>query len=273
MKLFIKDYKRSIIFSILCFVSFFSLNEIQIEGRRDLFFSISALLSFLFLLLLYLDHVTNVKKYNQKEIFSLERSYYFQHILNHYLVPITLYLFTLVFIYLNTNFPLKIIIFFIVSVSLLICLVNVRSYFLNKLMIEHSTHSIYDGMKLIVFFLTSNALLHLYFNSTINIFVLLLLISLLTAIGIGLIFIRNNLFTKEVSITVILSSIIIALCAFLALRVLNFTLVQANLIMLTLFYFIVAIIHHRIERTLTRKIILNYLMFCLIVIALMYGMR
>lgn len=273
MRTFIKEYKRSVIFSILCFISFFSLNQILSENRMDLFFLLSAVLSILFFLLLFLDHVTNIKKYNQREIFALERSYYLQHILNHYAVPITLYLFTLAFIYLNSNFPLKFVIFFIVSITLLICLVNIRSYFLNKLVIENSTHSVYDGMKLFVFFLTSNALLHLYYSNTLNIFFFLVTISLLTLIGISLIFIRNNIFTKEIIITVLLTTLVIALSAFLTVRVLNFTLVQTNLTLITFFYFIVAVVHHRLERTLTMKIMLNYIIFTLIIIALMYGMR
>ena len=273
MKIFIKDYKRSIIVSILCFVSFFSLNEVLTEKRYELFYFFSVLLSFLFLLLIYFDHVTNVKKYNQKQIFSLEKSYYLQHILNHYVVPVTLYLFSLLFIFLNNNFPLKIVIFFIVSVSLLICLINVRSYFLNKLTLEHSTHSIYDGMKLIGFFLASNALLHIYFNGSINIFFELIFLAVVTIIGIGLIFVRSGLYSKDIALTVILSSIIITLLAFLSIKVLNLTLVQTNIGLLTLFYFIVAVIHHKIEGTLTKKIVVNYLMFSLIIIALMYGMR
>lgn len=273
MKNFIKEFNKPIIYGFVVFIAFIALNQVLYDYGSRSFVLLSIIFTVIYLFLLYADHLTHLKKFNQAELFQIDRNYYFRHIINHYLIPLVLFISTIIFILLNTNTAIKLCIIFISSVSITICLINLRSYFLNKLIIESKTHAIYDGMKILIFFLLTNTILHIQVNLNLNNVVIVLMLFLITLIGISLMFIRRDIFHKEMFLISLAGSSIISLVYILCSRVVGLTLLETNIVLLCFFYFLTALIHHRIERTLTKQILINYLLFISMTILIIYGMH
>lgn len=270
---FIKEFNRPLLYGLLIFMGLFALNQILFDYGVNSFVKISIFFTAICLLLLFLDHQSHLKKYNQRELFLFEKEYYFKHLINHYLIPITLFVLTILFMFFNTNAVIKLLVISISSIAIVICLINLRSYFLNKLLIEAKTHTIYDGMKILIFYLFANVLLHIQIVLRINTFIILLLFFILTILGIVLMFIRREIFHKQVFLISIAGSSIISLTYILTHRVLNFNLLQTNVILLCFFYFLTALIHHRLERTLNKEIVFNYILFMSMTVLIIFGMR
>ncbi len=269
----LKNFKRSILFSFIIFFQFLVFIYISSEYSSFYYFLASAFLFVLFLLILYLDHISHTKKYSQMEIMIVDKSYYYRHLLNHNLVPKFVYLLTVVFLYLANPIGLKLLISVVSTTGLFLCLLNLRSYFINKLTIENDTHVVYDSLKVFMFFLASNSILHLvkleYISGTSGI----VLTSFTSLILVAMIFARHRLLNKMSILVTLFSFVVVTLSQLVLLKVLMLDIRESSIMLLTVFYFIVSLIHHTYEKTLTYKVILNYILIIVIVLLLSYGLK
>lgn len=265
--------KRSVIFSILIFAGFLLLQKIIIEFTFEYYIAYCIIFFSLFITFLYADHLSHYKKLNQKMIFMLDKRYYLNFLFQHYILPIMLFIALCVFSYVNIDLTFKFLIILVCSVAFLFCLINIQSYFQNKLQTESKTHSIYDTVKLILFFVLVNIELQFYFSFNLNSFFLIVILIITTIIEVWLIFIRNNIYHINTFIYIISSGIIIAVFAIIGIHLLRFTLLQLNLLLFSIYYLLISVINHKLEGTLNFKVISEYIFVILLSMALMYGLQ
>jgi hypothetical protein len=189
---------------------------------------------------------------------------------NQTILPLTLYFSTEAFLIINKfNFTVSEIVF-LVSLSLFLTSLNYFEAYYEVFEFSKKAHYTINAVKLFIFFLTTYTLFQIseiikISNYTSSIFVFLLSFSLLL-----MIMQRHKLYKFVNVIYSTLISIFIALIAFLGLLFINNALLTAFSISL-IFYFFENTIQHKIEGTLTKEIMTEYILIILIMILLVKG--
>ena len=194
------------------------------------------------------------------------------HILNHLALPILLTLSISGFLFFNNDDLIRIISVLIYVFLILILLINIRSYYEDEFKTESVTRYIYEVIKLVIFFFSINIILHLEellrLDAWIGTFLICVLI---VTLGLLLIYRRNQIGFAQIAYLVLSSIVISVIYIFLDLS--NIVLLGVNVIIFILFYFVMSILHNKIERTLTIGILVEYILISILALALFYGLR
>jgi len=193
-------------------------------------------------------------------------------LVNKILIPILLFLSLVGFgfynIYSSVWIGVLVIIFFIFFVLF----INLRSSLNNNLNVEHKTHYIYDIAKFLIFFCTVDTLSNIS-NNNGSTFILSIILLVITMIIFLLMFMRNNILVFESFIYLTITSIIISISFFLLHYIKYVNSLRTSIFLLFIFYLAAGIIHHKIMKSLTRSVVLEYITVILLVLAVSYGIN
>lgn len=194
-------------------------------------------------------------------------------LINKIMLPVILYFSLLGFSYFNIESRTFLLILIIVFFIYFILIKNIRFFFRNKRKAEEHTHYVYDLIKLLVVFLISNFLSHLYQLGTES----LVLLSLIFGVVIFLmgVLIRFNIEGKHYKERIVFASIYLPIftVTFFALNYINtFNALKISLVVSIIFYVVTAFMYHVSNKNLTKTLIAEYFLVLIIVLSLSYGL-
>lgn len=195
-----------------------------------------------------------------------------QHIYTYHqvILPIALYIGTVSFLMLqNLNIVVSEITIIITSILFYTLLKRIDTY-TDTFNIEESTHYLFNGIKIYIFFILTYSFLEI--SSSINmpqiyplIFILLLSLSLLL-----LLIQRNKQFGKDTIFFASISAIVITASGFGIHLTLENTLIE-SFVTTGLFYLSSAILHHKMEGKLSRNLLVEYSLVLIIMLLIIKG--
>lgn len=249
---------------------FVALQEIHEYKNPNRFFLFSLLILFIYLAEVFANWRSNRTKIEinldiNDEVNELS------HLFHKLVLPIALYLSLIGFGYYNIKSISLIALLIAVFLTFFILFINIRSFFEAKSRLESKTHYVYDLIKFIIFFCLINFLSNTSNNNPQWLPVYALLSSGLSLILLILMMWRINKLKFYSFIYSFISSICVGIVFLIyhAERVVNS--LQISLGLFFVFYLASAIIHHLIMKTLTKGVLLEYVLVIFIVIAITYG--
>lgn len=263
-------YYKPIIFSTISFLGLIYLEKLRFSNL-NYFITASVIYIVVLFLLLLLDQKNSSK--NSIIPLLFDKYSFISNVSQHFILPIWLVISIIFVMYVNIDKNLVFIYTFLGNLCLLFCFVNIHSFYANNFLIERRTHLIYDFIKIFLFVINSNILLHFYFSKNISEILLYLSFASLTFFLIFLICFRRLYEIKRASISILLGTILMLLLMFWCISVLKLGFVYTNIFSIILFYIISAFIHHELDETLTVSVITEYLLWVLIMISILWGLN
>lgn len=193
------------------------------------------------------------------------------HLFHKIILPIALYIALVGFGFYNIKAASLKFLMIGVFIIFFILFINIRAFFENKLTLEHKTHYIYDIIKFFIFFCAINV----FSNSANNYPSFLLAYSLASGVLCFVIIVlmlwRYKHFQQNSTILSVIPSILIGVIFYFYQmgRVVNS--LQVGLGVFFVFYLSTALIHHKVTNTLSRDVLIEYLLVILLVLAITYG--
>lgn len=195
----------------------------------------------------------------------------FSHFFHKIVLPIIFYISLVAFGYYNIKSRSIIILLFFVFITFFVLFINIRAFFEHKLTVEHKTNYVYDIIKFLIFFAGVDSLSNLanFYQTQ------LIPISIgVFALSFTLLFLMLWRYKKLRQMSAFFSfvaSFLIAAIFFISQtgRIVNA--LQISLSLIFIFYLSAAIIHHKLMRTLTRSVLVEYFVVMLLVLAITYG--
>jgi hypothetical protein len=270
-KLKLKNIANPIIYSLgITFSIYAAIFELhQFNNFRNFFlFSILILVILILELLISLSRKSNKVEINfdiHDEVNEL------WHIFYKLILPLFYYLSLVGFGYFNLRSSLLWIIIIFTFATYYLLFVNTIAFFKNIKAIESKTHYVYDLIKFLIFFTSTNTIVNLYKSGEVSIVIFAIPLFLI-ALTITIMMVQRLDKLNIVStIYSIFSSLVIA-AFFIAMSLIgNFNALQESVALTFLFYIFVAIIHHKLLKTLTISVISEYLVIIIVVLAVVYG--
>jgi hypothetical protein len=195
----------------------------------------------------------------------------FLHIFHKIILPILLYISLIGFGFYNFKDSSFIILLIAVFLIFFILFVNIRAFFEHKLSAEHKTHYIYDIIIFLIFFTTINFISNTTRNQPELTLVYSITAGALSFMLISMMLLRSK-GIKPIYLSYNLGASLFIFIIFFLLhfdRVVNA--LQVALGLLFVFYLSAALIHHRLMKTLTRDVFIEYLIVILLVLTITYG--
>lgn len=250
---------------------FLALSELD-DGRVDSFRNISIVVSFVFFIEIYSGWRFRKHVLSQTSINRIEDYSPLVQFIHHLLLPMGLYFSILLFGYFNSQPHLRLSILVIAFVSLSILFANIRAYYLYKVQLLHQTNYIYDITKFLIFFCVAQAL---YSYNQLNPSIALVAgtLTLLAFALINLMLVRyQKLETKGIVATLLVSFLVTA-SSVIMLKLSPANPLQMSFVSILSFYIASALIHHKMDRSLSISIIFEYIVVLLLSIGLLIGFR
>lgn len=177
-------------------------------------------------------------------------------LLNHVLIPLNVFVWSLSFGYFNSQQTLRLVVLVVMFLVLMFLFTNIRSYYLNRQELWLQTNFTYDIAKFYIFFTFGNSVINLAGQHSI-------LVPILMSLGaFGLLALTILRYQKVELFGIVNSAIVSLVLLLLLLIVTNFTMLNTlgiNLIGVVFYYLGAAFVHHRMERDLTKELVLEYL--------------
>ena len=262
--------KRSIFYAFLTgFGLIFAIQLLKDYGL-DKFLLAVVITSLILFLEIYLNWRFATKVLRQIDMPSVNVYNLWGHLLNHISLPLLLFFSLAGFIYFNSDDLIRLIaISFLVIINATL-FINVRSYYRDEFKVEEATRYIYDVIKLIIFFFCINLILHVKILFQVELWISALVVcSLVLILGFLVIYRRAQLGLDTI-IYVICASFLISIF-FMILDTFGFMLLGINVVIFLIFYMILSILHHKMERTLTLGIFTEYILILLLAFLLFSG--
>lgn len=249
--------------TLLIFLLLIKINN-EYSLKEYIFYSISG--GLIFILLLFFSWWYPKKAFKQDYLPKIILS---EHpiglVVNHYIVPSLLYIGIVLFIYVNRDYVLK-------------GLIILSSFFIFGLLFDsirifqerrELLVSAFDSAKLFLFFVLINSLLRLRLEYNLNLTVTLTIVFMLVFLLNLLMFLRN-LKPGHLELGYMLGVALFITLIYYAFS--NFgNYLTTNFILLVTYYFSIAAITHKIERTLTIKLLFEYVLFLCLSIILLFN--
>ncbi|MBN2016173.1 hypothetical protein JW766_05055 [Candidatus Dojkabacteria bacterium] len=268
---FLGKNKRSIFYAFSTgFGLTFALELLKDYGGDEFWMGVS-LTSVVLILEIYLNWRFATRILRQIDLPSINTYNLWGHFLNHITLPLLLFFSLAGFIYFNSDDLVRLIAIIALVFINIILFINIRSYYQDEFKIDVSTRYIYDVIKLIISFFGINLILHVKVLLQLDLWLMACCVCFLLLILGGLLIYRKAQVNIYTIAYVIISSFLIAV-VFMLLNVFGFILLGINVISFLLFYFSLSILHHRIERSLTLNVFLEYVMFFIIALLLFAGL-
>jgi len=267
---FILKNRRSLFFSItLGLGAVFSIEILKDYGTKA-FLVVNSITILILIFEIYLDWHYATKVLRQIDMPSINAYNLAGHIINHITLPLLLYISLVGFVYFNIDDLIRLIIILIVTFVNTLLFINIRSYYEDDFNLDYSTRYIYDVIKLIVFFLAVNVILHLKLRLNIDVWVISILIYFLVLLLSFLIVYRQGQIGRQTFTYISITSFLIAVL-FMILNIFEIFLIGTNVITFLLFYFDISILQHKLNRDLTFNILVEYILTLFLAIILFSG--
>jgi len=274
----IQDFKnifRPFLFSLAIVIGIYiSVVELYSNNNQNrfIFFTIATSLIFIFELV---DHFWHKSKKVQINLNFGDKINELWEIVNKVIIPAALYFGIVLYAGIHiASINLSILLIFVFFL-LLVLFLNINYFFKNNITLEHKTHFIYDLIKFTIFYLYIDVIVN-WASRNVNLqnyflaFVFVIVVSIILKL---LILWKSEILNKFNIFVVILSSFASGIC-YIVFALLNFVRVtEISWFLLYLFYISIAIIHHRSEGTLTKKVVYEYFFVSILLFVLFVGLR
>lgn len=193
------------------------------------------------------------------------------HISHHILLPSLIYIETCGFIFFNSlNFSCELIII-LSSICYFTIFEGQRKSFINEFTFSENLHNIYDATKIIIYFIGVHTILQFWKYFDLNIAYPILIIQALAFILFILIIIRKEQSsTLSILYMFIASTVISLFSAITTIFISDITYIA--LISTAIYYIFIGYIHHKINATLSSRVIIEYIAILLIIFITIVGL-
>lgn len=266
----LKKNKRALLYSgVLVLGLLFAVEIMKDHGPRA-FLIVTVILSLILLFEVYINWRFATKVLRQIDIPNINAYSLRGHLVNHLLLPIFLFYSTAGFIYFNDDDLIRILTIVIFAVVNLILLINIRAYYRDEFKVDIQTRYVYDMIKLIIFFFCVNLIL--YGGSLLNIGILIEGVTVfIVALFLELVVMYRKEEVNLIGRVYILVATFLVMAGFVALKVSGILALGVNVLTFLLFYFLVSILHHKLERTLSFELFMEYALIFVLGVVLFLG--
>lgn len=269
--LVIRNFFSSLIYALGITVAIYiSLEELHKFNNNDRFLLFSAFVVFI---LLFENLLALIRRKREVEI-NLNMNDDFNelwHLFYKFLLPILYYISIVAFGYYNLYSTNILVILALTFLTFLLLFINTKAFFQNIKKVESRTHYVYDLIKFLIFFTSTNFIVNLQDGSHqtlvisgIGILVLVFALVMLIIWRINKVHIPATIFSILISLFISLTFVILVLANL-------FNPIQISLGLFFAFYLAVAIIQHALLNTLTKSVIFEYIVILLAVFAVIFG--
>lgn len=262
--------KRSLLFAIAIMLGQLLALQMLKDYGGPKFLIVAVLTSCLICFEIYINWRIATKVLRQLDMPTVNVYNLWGHLLNHIVLPLGLFTSVTGFIYFNDDDFVRVCVIGINFFVNIVLLTNIHSYYNDDFMTEEKTHYIFDLVKLFNYFFVINLILHLKKYYNIDTWIIGLLVCFLS-IGSGLLLaFRKGQQGLSIVTYMLITSFIISVLAMIII-VGNFVLIGVNVILFLLFYFVYAMLHHRLERTLTKQVFVEYCLTIVVALLILIG--
>ncbi len=251
---------------------YISLQELHTYNNSSTYLTFSLALLFIFLTEIYITWQTNQLKV-AIEISTEVVKYTLVHLVHRVLLPVGLYISLTSYGYYNFTSDSFTVLLVLVFIIFYILFYNIRVYFEHHNKEDHNTHYVYDIIKFLIFYMSLDLYSNLFLTEKISLTVGTILSIVTTYIIVHLMIWRVDKLSKYNSVLTMVASLYVGGVYFILINLEKFNALQIALIASLSFYFLVAIISHRIHHTLSKDVIVEYLLIFVIVFGIMYGLN
>lgn len=264
--------RRGIFYGFVVSLGLVFLTQLLIATSVRHFMVGAFILYFIFIFEVSISWFYARKVLAQMEIPQVDIYSKYSQLTHHIILPSILYFSFLGIIYIyHLSLP-KYFIFLIAFFTFTLLFVNIRAYYEDKFKLEEKTHYVYDIIKFIVFFLVANSILRLENFLNTPSFFTYLEIALLTLFLNSLILVRNKQINLWTISYIIFASIVLAVVTYILLSFTVFTILSTAIYLLLTNYILSAILHHKLEGTFSKEILLEYLTVLLLSLVILQGL-
>ena len=186
------------------------------------------------------------------------------------ILPIALYIGTVSFLMLqNLNIVASEITIIITSILLYTLLKRIDTY-MDTFNIEESTHYLFNGIKIYIFFILTYSFLEISSSMNVSMIYSILFIFILSLSLLLLLIQRNKQFVSGTVIFAIISAIVITASGVGVRFTIRNTLVE-SFITTGIFFLSSAVMHHKMEGKLSRNLLIEYSLILIIMLLIIKG--
>src|SRR5690606_6419698 len=267
----LKNYLTSFIYaSGITFIMYITIDEFHRFQNIPSFLIFSAII-FIILLLENLIAVFARKK-------SIEINLNFQdevnelwHLFYKFILPLIYYISLVAFGYYNLFNTALYLVLAVTFFTFFVLFVNTKAFFDYIKTFESKTHYVYDIIKFLTFFTLINTISNYHLNHSDLSLLLALIVGIITFTLSSLMIQRVQKLNQVSLLYPTVLGIIVSVLFFALNQLSNFNPLQISLGLLFVFYLSLAIIHHVLLNTLTRAILLEYLVIASAVFIVVFG--
>lgn len=267
---FLLENKRSIFYAFLTGLGLLASLQLLKDYGKEAFLVAICFTASILCFEIYINWRYATKVLRQIDMPNINVYNLWGHFLNHITLPLLLFFFIVGFVYFNEDDLIRIIVIFLLIFINIVLFINIGSYYRDEFRIEEKTRYIYDLIKLVIFFFGVNLILHAGQYWQLDTWVSAFLTCLLSLILGALLVYRKGAQSLFTFIYIVLSSFLIAVI-FMVLSSGGFLLVGLNIVTFLCFYFSLAILHHKIERTLSLNVFFEYALILIFAFLLFLG--
>lgn len=261
---FLKNNRRSIMYSIIIVLGLVFLFNLE----RSNYFFLGALIIYL-IVLFEMFYIWFVSKDKLRQLdLPLVTSYTkVKEFIHHIALPSLLFVAYVGFIYFNNDIPVRFPLIILALFSFTTLFINLKAFYLDKYQLEKNTYFIYDLIELQIYFGIVNIILNLVGGA-------FLIIILITLFSFVLLFLNiyqfdevNRYFLTVVSILSVINFFLITFLIGISV----FNQLALSVLLFQIYYFLFAILRHKVEGTLNRDILIEYFGIFLLSLGFFYG--
>lgn len=254
-------------------VTYVSITEIH-QYQNYTKFTIFSLVIFL----IYISEIINLYRLKSQKVqlnFNLNDGINeIQELFNKLLLPFALYVSIILFSQNHySSYSILIVLLFVLLIFSVL-FVNIQFFFEHRVTEESKTHYIYDIIKFCIFFLLADWMFssELGGNTTNLVFHALLIGFISFLIKISMLWRSEIKDMGSINLS-LFSSFILSVTYFIFVNINRFNPLESSLFLLFIFYFSIAIIHHRSLKTLNWKVVFEYASIGILFLAIIYGIN
>jgi hypothetical protein len=251
---------------------YISLQELHVYQNINNFVIFSIALLYIYLIELYTTFLNKNRRIEINLNFNddvNELSLLFHKII----LPIVLYISIIGFGNYNLDSRIMPLILFITFFSFYILFLNTKAFLEKRVEIEHRTHYVYDIVKFLILFLSINTFSNAFRSTGSNLELYSILAGSANFLILGMMIWRIKKLKFSTLLYTLSSGVLMAGVFYMSNNIYRLSPLQISLCMVFLFYIIAAIIHHSIEGTLKKQVILEYITVIALVVAITYGIN
>lgn len=272
MNFSVKKNIRGLFYGFFISLGLIFLLQLLIDTGPKEFAVGSIILYFVFVFEIYTSWFFSRRVLTQMDIPQVDTYSKLGQFSHHILLPTILYIsyLGLIFFY-HLSLP-KYLIFIIAFITFSMLFINIRAYYEDKFKLEERSHYIYDIIKFILFFQLTNVFLVGQQYLSLPNFVSYILISILGFFILTIVIIRQRQLHISTIFFNLVASSILGAATFLLSTLTNFSSLAISIYILLLFYIFSAILHHKLEGSLNKEILLEYFAVLLLSLIIFQGL-